>query len=794
MRQVVVFLISLAVFFFEIVCARILGFSVGSGFELLVIGLAMLGICSAGSFVACFRPEFKLRPWMLPTLCASLGTSFLLLFAVNGRISSIVNTSVASYTTHVEQMTFVPVLGITMLIPYFLFGLLLSLIFRECKDREFSLVYFWDLLGGALGCAVAYFFLEYATFPALVTFPLACALGATAVLLWKPSPLPKTTAASLALVVTTTYLLAGHWEPAPNVDLLARNYDNKSKVEEVWKRWNSYSRLGLVRITPSGAPSTYKLQLGSGEGEARLGSYPPSGMPRLEFSRLTLALNPAPRTLVLMAGSGYDMLGIDKLSGSKADITGVELNPMMKEGALWLESANMETFYRKPNIHLVIDEARSYMERSRDKFDVILASFSGATHAYLSGTMGHTTQFVYTVEAMETMLSRLTPQGYLILVNTNKLRLLYNLKEAAKRKGSAVALRSQVMILGRPGRPQSTWYRAWDNNRLLIKPSGFTRREVNAIRAEGIKSGLRVLLSPFKDAPRAWSVYQVALNPFDNQVFQEGDFSPVTDNNPFILDIQSKGISWDRMRKILAGNPQSIGDWRILMALVLSGLSVFLILGPLLLKNSIRPEPAHIQHFLYFSVLGAGFMLIEIGMVHKMSLLLGPGLSLPLVLGGIVFFAGMGSLLSARLNDRVPIPMLVGLVVLLGAFFLGLADPWIHRALAFPLGARTVVALVLLAPLSLVLGFFMPAGLRIAGKQSSALIGWGWGINGVTGTIAACLSVPLATLFGFDTLIGFGLCLYAAIWLLPAYCRTSVPRGKRLSWTVLLRTCRRVGA
>lgn len=45
-----VFFISASILAFELICAQLLGFVLGTGFSLLVIGLAMLGIASAGSF------------------------------------------------------------------------------------------------------------------------------------------------------------------------------------------------------------------------------------------------------------------------------------------------------------------------------------------------------------------------------------------------------------------------------------------------------------------------------------------------------------------------------------------------------------------------------------------------------------------------------------------------------------------------------------------------------------------------------------------------------------------------
>ena len=57
----------------------------------------------------------------------------------------------------------------------------------------------------------------------------------------------------------------------------------------------------------------------------------------------------------------------------------------------------------------------------------------------------------------------------------------------------------------------------------------------------------------------------------------------------------------------------------------------------------------------YFALIGLGFMFVEIGLLSRLSVFLGhPTLALAVLLGGIILFTGMGSLLSATIDVGNP--------------------------------------------------------------------------------------------------------------------------------------------
>ena len=53
----------------------------------------------------------------------------------------------------------------------------------------------------------------------------------------------------------------------------------------------------------------------------------------------------------------------------------------------------------------------------------------------------------------------------------------------------------------------------------------------------------------------------------------------------------------------------------------------------------------------YFALIGLGFMFVEIGLLSRLNVFLGhPTLALAVLLGGIICFTGVGSLLSGRID------------------------------------------------------------------------------------------------------------------------------------------------
>jgi len=196
--------------------------------------------------------------------------------------------------------------------------------------------------------------------------------------------------------------------------------------------------------------------------------------------------------------------------------------------------------------------------------------------------------------------------------------------------------------------------------------------------------------------------------------------------------------------------------------LLFAGLAVLTVFLPLWLRRdlAIRDIPQRTRILLYFAGIGVGFMLIEISLIHRLTVFLGhPTYSFVVVLFSILLASGIGSLLSERLRDtRLPV-LLAAVVLLVGLVATTIYDKLTGLMwLAFP--SRVAVSIALLAPVGLLLGMCFPLGIRWARRAHDHLIPWAWAVNGVFSVFAAAASLVIAINFGLKTMMLAGAACY----------------------------------
>ena len=123
-------------------------------------------------------------------------------------------------------------------------------------------------------------------------------------------------------------------------------------------------------------------------------------------------------------------------------------------------------------------------------------------------------------------------------------------------------------------------------------------------------------------------------------------------------------------------------------------------------------------------------MFFEITLIQKLTLFLGyPTYSLTVTLASILVFTGVGALLSDRLSLqtwRAALPLLGAMVALTALLPVRAAGRSPTRCSSCRWPRRIVVAFLLLAPLGVCLGMFMPLGLTavVAGSPPTRASTW----------------------------------------------------------------------
>jgi predicted membrane-bound spermidine synthase len=168
----------------------------------------------------------------------------------------------------------------------------------------------------------------------------------------------------------------------------------------------------------------------------------------------------------------------------------------------------------------------------------------------------------------------------------------------------------------------------------------------------------------------------------------------------------------------------------------------------------------------YFIAIGLGFILVEMAMMQQLSIFLGqPIYSMVVVLGGLIFSAGAGSLasdrwqLKASWQSRVPALVAAFSVV---AYSLAVV-PVMHAFTADLLWQRVLICLALVFPCGFLLGFCFPVGMRwLSALSQGRNLPWMWALNGAAGTLGSFIAI----LISMDLSIGFSVWTGAGCYLL----------------------------
>lgn len=806
------FLVCLSLLAFEILSVRTLSFVLGSGYIYFAIALAMLGLSAAASLMSlkAFQPSPAEQRQVLLVMClilaatilashwgaAMLKDEFNAVLGDAGRregFDGVVTATIKSGFSGGIR------LGALLSLPYFAFGIILTFLFSTTPREIYTRLYFSDLAGGALGCVISFFAMEKLAFSHALLVPVVLAAAGGVAYCWADTSrrfASLGTAAVLAMIsAALSPTVRNNIEPAPNIHILAKDYRSENVVREPWHGWNSFSRVGAVYNRSFDSITPGFMALSNGEGRAVLFAYPGAEhRNRLADwnhlpSRMAVALGTPKDALVIFAGIGADMATIDAYTGGAANVTGVELNHTMVEGGLQLSDLNLQEFYDRPNINMVVDEGRAFLQRDAHKYDVILLSWSGATSAYYAGSIGSSTQFLFTKEGYEALHDHLKPDGYAVILQVNKVNAIAALRQIMEERGLGNVERA-FAVVANAGDEQADWRLPWDNNTLIYKPDGLTARDLATLRSN-LGDGARYIVYAPDTPPRSeyWP-YADLLKAQDlgaalSEIGAAGDsrFSIATDDRPFYLDTfrSEKYLDTDFWRAALDGELEQAQDFfratRVFFVGFVVVAALVLILGPMLFYRGAGIAVFGAPHLIFFSCLGAGFMFIEISLMHKLSLLFGnPGLSIAIVLAALILFTGLGSLLSDYSFRRgFSFRHTAAGVLVYVLLYLLFNDALIGAALGWSMVFKVPLALAVLAPAGLLMGQLFPQGLKLVSQQNVHLIPWAWAINGALGTVSAGLAPLIAQAAGFDVLIAAGALTYGVILLLPGYGLRATP-------------------
>jgi hypothetical protein len=261
------------------------------------------------------------------------------------------------------------------------------------------------------------------------------------------------------------------------------------------------------------------------------------------------------------------------------------------------------------------------------------------------------------------------------------------------------------------------------------------------------------------------------------------DITPVFDDSPFFWHFA-------RFRDVLRGQRDTkrldiedgFGE-RIILFLFGLGIvyaAAFLMLPFFVIRKIWLELPHKALTAVYFAAIGMGFMFYEVVLIQKLTLLLGyPTYSLSVTLAAVLAFTGIGSFLSTRYaaNYRAALGVLIGVILAVTLFYQFGMDSIVEASLPHALAVRVGLAVLMLLPLGLCLGGFMPIGLAVAAAHTvhrEQYVAWGWAVNGFFSVISSILATILSMTLGFTMVMNIALALY----LIAAAALLAIPRAR----------------
>ena len=488
-----------------------------------------------------------------------------------------------------------------------------------------------------------------------------------------------------------------------------------------------------------------------------------------------------PDVLILGSGGGTDVL-LALQQGAK-QIDAVELDPDIVDLVRMDFNDAAGRIYDRPKVRVHIAEARGFVARSADRYDLIMLPLLDSFSATSAGTLSLSEGFVYTREAFELYLDHLQPDGFLTISRWLKLpprdslKLMATARSALERKGHAHPETHLALL------------RSWDTTLLLAKNSPLAPKEIAAIKAFTAGRSFDLVYLPGLQAGEA-NTANILTEPY----FYQGaaalvgparesflrrykfDLAPATDDRPYFFDF----FKWRSLPKLLelrAVTGGALLDWGYLILVVTLAqaiiLSLVLILLPLWFgKKSSEPTSEHRWVAAYFAMIGLAFLFVEIACIQRFMLFLNhPTYAIAVVLSAFLLFAGIGSVASSGFDrwvrNRIAhhfsgLVVAMVAIISLAAMYVFVLPAITPTLVLLPGTLRIVAAQLLIAPLAFFMGMPFPLALANLKPNAPALVPWAWGINGCASVISAVLATLLAMSFGFSTVVLLAAGLYAA--------------------------------
>jgi hypothetical protein len=787
------FMVTLATLMYEILLTRIFSVTMWYHLAFVAISIAMFGMTVGAILVYLFPNYFKQERakhhLALSSLLFSITTiiSFLTHLSIPGVMSS------PRWILSIVGLYSLALTYVAISIPFIFSGICVCLALTKFP-RQVSKLYATDLAGAAIGCILIIFSLRMTDGPtAVFVVALLASIGSVSFLADVHSRRLKRSASIISIfllifVIVNTVLVNKQF---PLIRLMWVKGQIESKP--LYEKWNSFSR-----ITVSGDPNKLTKPFGWS-----LSSLYPSDrnvrqlnmtidaaaytvltafdgdlndLEYLKYDVTNLAhyIRPDSKVLIIGTGGGRDILSA--LVFNQRSVLGVEINGDINNAVNKRFGNFTGHLDKNPRVTFITDEARSYIARQQENYDIIQASLIDTWAATASGAFVLTENSLYTVEAWKIFLENLTPNGILTFSRwyfPKRPAEIYRLTSLASASLTQLGLenpRDHIIIVRHMCSPDMMG-RPIGVGTILVSRDPFSDKDLDIIEEISNQMQFDLVLSPRFSLD---SIFETIASGKDLNRFVASfplDISPPTDNSPFFFHTL-------RLGDIFNTKLWRQGEVRhnVLAVFILGSLLIIIlvltflcIIVPLMLTSRKVTLKGASPLFLFFACIGLGFMLVEISQMQRLIVFLGhPTYSLSVVLFALLLSSGLGSYLTQKIgNSGILHSAVVRLFLLLCILIIfGILTPYIINVFqGSTTMSRISVATLILFPLGLFMGMPFPLGMKIASSKLASVTPWLWGINGATSVCASVLAVTIALSSSISTTFWAGFSCYVIAFI-----------------------------
>ena len=736
---------------YEMALTRVCSALFSYHFSFLAVSMALLGLGIGGLLLG--RRS--------PAALADLDGYFVAYSA------GIVAFTLVAFLVPVQGISWTPALILLTALgtfPFVCCGVIICAFLSRFRE-EAGKVYAFDLAGGALACLTVNTSLNW--IGPVQTLLMAAALGsASGAMLGAPS----TPRLRLAGPLTLGLVIAMFFQVSTNAIRMKTFYEAGEPKPVYLEMWNCLSRISVV-WAKNGEQTYARFCIDTG---ADTWAAPPDH-PIYNPSDVAYAMRPGGRYAVIGPGAGADVLMGIPYKPSSFDL--IEINPIMIR-LVQTEFDNLTGgLYRRPEMHIHIGDGRSFMDRTRQKFDVLVISLVDTFASVSGGAYALSENYLYTVDAIDSYLDRVSPDGVLCLSRwpVETPRLVGLVRTALEKRGAKRPLDHMFMVMSRYNQMTT----------LLINPRPWTSEELAQLHALARSRTLPVGLTPTSDPSRE-ALAAAATSSLDLEALNRScpvEMSPVTDDRPFFLffwkpasqfqptELGDLTLPWKEGATLRTLGLEHLAQYRsttwILSIPVALGLACSLLVGWLACRVTEQGERLPVSVPLYFSLLGLGFMLFEISLAQRLVLLLGhPAYAISIVLFSFLVCGALGSALSQRIpsthlrQGQIAASLSVFVLACLAAWCYPM---YVGHFLSESQTVRTLASFFWIAPLGTMAGMLFPLGLRRVSEQR---VRWIWALNGGASVAGSAATVALGLYWGFDRTTYLGGATYLLVALI----------------------------